>query len=238
MPVFRLSRQPVFPPVEMSEENGLLAVGGDLSPERLILAYGQGIFPWYSEGEPILWWSPDPRFVLYPGKLRITRSMRQTLNKNLFAVTYDRNFRDVMEGCRERRAMGGGTWITDEMLDAYGRLHAAGLAHSVEVWTGDDLVGGLYGVSLGKCFFGESMFTRVSNASKTGLIALTRTLQRLGFVLIDCQVYTDHLLSLGAEMIPRPLFLDILKEAAHGQTFQGNWNQMEVFHENHESGSN
>jgi leucyl/phenylalanyl-tRNA--protein transferase len=238
MPVFRLSRQPVFPPVEMSEENGLLAVGGDLSPERLILAYGQGIFPWYSEGEPILWWSPDPRFVLYPGKLRITRSMRQTLNKNLFAVTYDRNFRDVMEGCRERRAMGGGTWITDEMLDAYGRLHAAGLAHSVEVWTGDDLVGGLYGVSLGKCFFGESMFTRVSNASKAGLIALTRTLQRLGFVLIDCQVYTDHLLSLGAEMIPRPLFLDILKEAAHGQTFQGNWNQMEVFHENHESGSN
>jgi leucyl/phenylalanyl-tRNA--protein transferase len=238
MPVFRLSRQPVFPPVEMSEENGLLAVGGDLSPERLILAYGQGIFPWYSEGEPILWWSPDPRFVLYPGKLRITRSMRQTLNKNLFAVTYDRNFRDVMEGCRERRAMGGGTWITDEMLDAYGRLHAAGLAHSVEVWTGDDLVGGLYGVSLGKCFFGESMFTRVSNASKTGLIALTRTLQRLGFVLIDCQVYTDHLLSLGAEMIPRPLFLDILKEAAHGQTFQGNWNQMEVFHENHQSGSN
>ena len=238
MPVFRLNRQPVFPPVEMSEENGLLAVGGDLSPERLVLAYRQGIFPWYADGEPILWWSPDPRFVLYPEKLKVARSMRQTLKKNLFAVTYDRDFQAVMEGCRERRAKGDGTWITDEMFEAYRRLHEEGLAHSVEVWSGGDLAGGLYGVSLGKCFFGESMFTRVSNASKAGFIALTRTLQRLRFVLIDCQVYTDHLLSLGAEMIPRPAFLDVLKGAAQGQTFQGNWNRMEAFHENHESGEN
>jgi leucyl/phenylalanyl-tRNA---protein transferase len=238
MPVFRLNRRLVFPPVEMSEGNGLLAVGGDLSPERLILAYEQGIFPWYAEGEPLLWWSPDPRFVLFPDQLKVTRSMRQTLTKNLFRVTYDRNFRDVMEGCRKPRAEKGGTWITDEMLEAYGRLHEMGLAHSVEVWMGDEIVGGLYGVSLGKCFFGESMFTRVSNASKAALIALTRTLQRLEFVLIDCQVYTDHLLSLGAQMIPRPLFLDTLNKALHGQTFQGNWNQMEVFHENHKSGSN
>ena len=238
MPVFRLNRQPAFPPVEMSEENGLLAVGGDLSPERLVLAYRQGIFPWYAEGEPILWWSPDPRFVLYPEKLKVARSMRQTLKKNRFAVTYDRDFQAVMAGCRERRAKGDGTWITDEMFAAYGRLHEAGLAHSVEVWSGDDLAGGLYGVSLGKCFFGESMFTRVSNASKAGFIALTRTLQRLRFVLIDCQVYTDHLLSLGAEMIPRTRFLDILKEAAQGQTLQGNWNRMEVFYENHQSGAN
>jgi len=238
MPVFPLSRRIIFPPAEMSAENGLLAVGGDLSPDRLVLAYRQGIFPWYAEGEPILWWSPDPRFVLYPDKLNVTRSMRQTLKKNLFAVTYDRSFRAVMEGCRERRAKGNGTWITDEMRDAYGRLHEAGIAHSVEVWSGEDLVGGLYGVSLGRCFFGESMFTRVSNASKAGFIALTRTLQRLGFILIDCQVYTDHLLSLGAEMIPRSLFLDILKGAAKGQIFQGNWNQMEAFHENHQSGAN
>lgn len=238
MPVFRLNRQPAFPPVEMSEENGLLAVGGDLSPERLVLAYRQGIFPWYAEGEPILWWSPDPRFVLYPEKLKVARSMRQTLKKNLFAVTYDRDFQAVMEGCRERRAKGDGTWITDEMFEAYRRLHEEGLAHSVEVWSGGDLAGGLYGVSLGKCFFGESMFTRVSNASKAGFIALTRTLQRLGFALIDCQVYTDHLLSLGAEMIPRTRFLDILKEAGQGQTYKGNWSQMEAFYENHQSGAN
>lgn len=236
MPVFRLSTRLAFPPAEMSEENGLLAVGGDLSPERLVLAYRQGIFPWYAKGEPILWWSPDPRFVLYPEKLKVSRSMRQTLKKDLFAVTYDRDFRAVMAGCRERREKGNGTWITDGMFEAYGSLHEAGIAHSVEVWMGDDLAGGLYGVSLGRCFFGESMFTRVSNASKAGFIALARTLRRLGFVLIDCQVYTDHLLSLGAEMIPRPAFLDILKGAVQGQTFQGNWNRMEAFHENHESG--
>lgn len=238
MPVFRLNRQLAFPPAEMSEGNGLLAVGGDLSPERLVLAYRQGIFPWYAKGEPILWWSPDPRFVLYPEKLKVARSMRQTLKKNLFAVTYDRDFQAVMAGCRERRVKGDGTWITDEMFEAYACLHEEGLAHSVEVWSGDNLAGGLYGVSLGRCFFGESMFTRVSNASKAGFIALTRTLQRLGFVLIDCQVYTDHLLSLGAEMIPRPLFLDILKEAAQGPTFKGNWNRMEAFYENHQPGSN
>ena len=235
MPVFRLSRRLIFPPVEMSEKNGLLAVGGDLSPERLILAYKQGIFPWYAEGEPILWWSPDPRFVLFPEKLKVTRSMGQTLKKNLFTVTCDRNFRDVMEGCREPRKDKGGSWITDEMIHAYSRLHKMGLAHSVEVWMKAELVGGLYGVSLGKCFFGESMFTRVSNASKAALIVLTRTLQNLGFVLIDCQVYTDHLRTLGAEMISRPLFLDILKGAVHKQTYQGNWNKMEVFHENHKS---
>ncbi len=238
MPVFRLNRQLAFPLAEMSEGNGLLAVGGDLSTERLVLAYRQGIFPWYAKGEPLLWWSPDPRFVLYPEKLKISRSMRQTLKKNLFAVTYDRDFRAVMAGCRERRAKGDGTWITDEMFEAYARLHEEGLAHSVEVWSGGDLAGGLYGVSLGKCFFGESMFTRASNASKAGFIALTRTLRRLGFVLIDCQVYTDHLLSLGAEMISRPLFLDILKEAAQGQTFKGNWSQMEAFYENHQTGAN
>lgn len=229
MPIFELVDEIVFPPPALASPEGILAVGGDLSPERLLLAYHMGIFPWYSQGEPIVWWSPDPRFVLRPEDLKVSRSMRQLFKKKPFRISYDSCFRDVMEGCRLPRGDRNGTWIDDEMLHAYCRLHDLGYAHSVEVWVEDDLVGGLYGVSLGKCFFGESMFTRVSNASKTALIMLTRKLQSLGFVLIDCQVHTDHLLSLGACMIPREEFLGLLKKGVNEETLRGDWGRMEIF---------
>ena len=229
MPVFRLIDDPVFPSPELASREGILAIGGDLSPQRLLLAYRMGIFPWYNDNEPILWWSPDPRFVLLPDELKVSRSMRQLLRKNLFRVTYDRQFREVMEGCRKPRINENGTWIHEEMIAAYSELHARGFAHSVEVWQDQELVGGLYGVSLGKCFFGESMFTKVSNASKVALITLTRKLQALGFVLIDCQVYTHHLESLGAQMVPRTKFLKLLAEAVGRETLRGNWSRMDVF---------
>lgn len=222
MPVCRLSEELCFPPVAWSETNGLLAVGGDLSPERLIAAYSQGIFPWFGEGDPILWWSPDPRLVLFPDKLRVSRSMRQILKQGNFQVTCDRCFREVMTACRSVRRKDVGTWITEEMLEAYCRLHEQGIAHSVEAWQDGDLVGGLYGVSLGACFFGESMFARVSNASKAAFITLTRALQARGFQLIDCQTDSKHLRSLGAELIPRATFLKIM-DAALKQGAQMPW---------------
>ena len=224
MPIFQLPENEIsFPPPEFAEPNGMLAVGGDLSPERLLGAYQIGIFPWYSAGEPIVWWSPDPRFVLFPNELVVSKSMRPYFNQEKFRVTMDRDFDAVIAGCQSRRrGQYFGTWITKDMRKAYLNLHHLGFAHSVEVWQDDELVGGLYGIALGRCFFGESMFTRVSNASKFGFISLAKKLQSLGFWLIDCQQETEHLGSLGAKAIPRKDFLDILKKNESEPTPRGN----------------
>jgi len=202
-----------FPDPEsaLKEPNGLLAIGGDLSPERLILAYGQGIFPWYSEGEPILWWSPDPRLVIFPGQLHISRSLRKTLSRQEFTFTYNRAFASVVRACSEPRARQSGTWITPEMQQAYIALHQQGFAQSLECWHGDTLVGGIYGVVLGKCFFGESMFSRVSDASKAVMVELDLYLQANNFILLDCQVSSAHLLSMGAVEISRQEFLHTIR---------------------------
>lgn len=203
-----------FPPAEraMSEPNGLLAAGGDLSVARLINAYRHGIFPWYSPGQPILWWCPDPRTVVRPKHLHVSRSMRKLIRQSRMQVTFDRDFAAVIRACAEPRHYADGTWITAEMQAAYIELHRAGVAHSVEVWQDDQLVGGLYGVALGKVFFGESMFSRTSNASKLGFIVLVEQLQSWGVELIDCQMPTDHLFSLGAESMSRDAFLRSLVE--------------------------
>jgi leucyl/phenylalanyl-tRNA---protein transferase len=197
----------------LNEPNGLLAVGGDLSPVRLLNAYRQGIFPWYSDGQPILWWSPNPRAVLFPEKLNISRSLRKKLRQQRFRITLDCDFAGVIDACSEPRAEQGGTWITEEMKQAYIRLHEIGFAHSVECWEEDKLVGGLYGLSMGKVFFGESMFTRRSDASKIAFAHLVAQLKLWNFRLIDCQVESEHLTSLGAEPIPREQFLDLLDES-------------------------
>lgn len=223
MPVYRLPKAAVFPPVEGATKNGLLAVGGDLSPRRLLAAYREGIFPWYSEGEPILWWSPDPRFVLFPGELRVTRSMRQFLKKETLRITFDQTFRAVVTACQKPRPGQEGTWITPEMREAYCVLNGMGYAHSVEAWQNETLVGGLYGISLGRIFFGESMFSHVPNASKAALIALIGRLKGRGFGMIDCQIETAHLASLGARPIPRLEFVGLLKEALCHETLQGDW---------------
>ena len=201
-----------FPPVEQASPEGLLAAGGDLRPERLLEAYRHGIFPWYSDNQPILWWSPDPRTVLFPDKLHISRSLKRSLRPGLFNVTLDRCFRDVMRHCAGPRPQypDGGTWITTEMLDAYTRLHELGHAHSVETWQKEELVGGLYGVAIGGAFFAESMFTRVPDASKVALVSLVRQLQTWGFHLMDCQQSSPHVLAFGAKNIPRREFLDHL----------------------------
>jgi leucyl/phenylalanyl-tRNA--protein transferase len=194
-----------FPPVRhaLREPNGLLAFGGDLSPERLENAYRRGIFPWFSEGDPILWWSPDPRTVLFPDRLRVSRSLRKRLRRQTFKVTMDRDFGGVIRGCAAPRDAHGGTWILPEMVVAYEALHRRGIAHSVEVWQNDALVGGLYGVAVGGAFFGESMFSRATDASKVALVHLCERLTCWGFGLIDCQMRTEHLVSLGAIEIPR-----------------------------------
>jgi len=204
-----------FPPVEQATLEGLLAVGGDLRPERLLEAYRHGIFPWYSDNQPILWWSPDPRTVLFPDKLHISRSLKRSLRPGLFSVTLDRCFRDVMRHCAGPRPQypDGGTWITAEMLEAYTRLHELGYAHSVETWKEGQLVGGLYGVALGGAFFAESMFARASDASKVALVSLVRQLQTWGFQIMDCQQSSPHVLAFGAEAIPRHEFLDHLAVA-------------------------
>lgn len=223
MPIFSLDDEIVFPPVHLADERGILAVGGDLSPRRLLLAYASGIFPWYSEDDPIIWWSPDPRFVLFPGELRVSRTMRQTLGRNIFRITADRAFAHVIESCRRPRRRQDGTWITDEMTAAYVHLHELGFAHSVEAWAGDELAGGLYGISLGGCFFGESMFTEVNDASKAAFITMVRVLAGRGFELIDCQVHTGHLASLGARPIPRDEFTAILERHTNRETLRGSW---------------
>jgi leucyl/phenylalanyl-tRNA--protein transferase len=214
MPVFTLSNKPTFPPAHLAIKEGLLAVGGDLGSDRLLAAYRNGIFPWYSEGEPILWWSPDPRLVLYPEELRVSRSLRKVIKRDLFDITFDQAFEAVIRACAEaKRSYGEGTWITDEMRSAYCALHRQGVAHSVEAWQGERLVGGLYGIAIGRVFFGESMFSRVSNASKVAFVALVENLKRLRFKLIDCQVRTDHLMRFGAREIPRKTFLEQLEKA-------------------------
>jgi leucyl/phenylalanyl-tRNA--protein transferase len=224
MPVYLLSEDLIFPSPKLAAQEGLLAVGGDLSQERLLLAYRMGIFPWYSENEPIMWWSPDPRLILYPDHLNISKSLKKVINKGDFELSMDQDFEAVITACAESRTeTNEGTWIVDEMIAAYCKLHESGLAHSVETWMDGQLAGGLYGVSIGRCFFGESMFTRISNASKVALVGLVRHLQNLQFDLIDCQVTTPHLVSLGAHEIPRARFLDELATALKAPTLKGRW---------------
>ena len=203
----RQNQSYLFPSVEKATPEGLIAVGGDLSRGRLLTAYSQGIFPWYNEGQPILWWSPDPRTVLYTGKVKISRSLRKTLRHSGFIITTDAAFEDVINACATSRGNKSETWITDDMRAAYCDLHQQGIAHSVEVWRENVLVGGLYGVGLGHVFFGESMFSKENNASKVALAGLARQLQQVQFRLLDCQVASIHLLSLGAENITRKKFL-------------------------------
>jgi len=208
--IFRLDERILFPDPELAEDDGLLAVEGDLSPERLTLAYSNGIFPWYSDGEPILWFSPHERFVLYPAELKVSKSMRQVMRSNKFRVSFDAAFAEVINNCAHaERVDQDGTWITGDMQQAYINLHQLGYAHSVEVWQNDELVGGLYGVQVGHVFCGESMFSKVSNASKLALITLCQTGK---YEMIDCQVYTDHLASLGARMIDRKDYLNVLQQ--------------------------
>mgnify|MGYP001816543076 CR=1 FL=1 len=224
MPVYQLSEDLVFPSPHLASKEGLLAVGGDLTRSRLLLAYSLGIFPWYSENEPILWWSPDPRFVLYPDELKISRSLSKVIKKGAYTVTIDHAFKQVISECaRVRLENQEGTWIVDEMVEAYCDLHESGFAHSVEAWEGDHLAGGLYGVSLGRSFFGESMFTRVSNASKVALVSLVRHLRSLDFALIDCQVTTGHLTRFGAREISRARYLEELDDALRAGTLRGKW---------------
>lgn len=210
MSLFVLNNELLFPPVHLSEPDGLLAIGGDLSPERLLLAYRHGIFPWY-EGEHILWWCPDPRFVLFPEELRESKSMKQLHKRNAFDFRVDTSFREVITNCKSIARRGQeSTWITDEVRNAYTRMHELGYAHSAEAWMDGELVGGLYGMRMGKVFFGESMFSKVSNASKYAFIQYVQQLQSEGVELIDCQVYTGHLESLGARMIARDDFATLL----------------------------
>ena len=216
MPHFTLDKELLFPPVSLSEPDGLLAVGGDLSSERLLLAYRLGIFPWY-EGEHILWWSPDPRFVLFPSSLKVSKSMKALFKKQAFQFTINKAFHEVIANCKKvSRRDQDGTWITEDVREAYSRLHREGYAHSAEVWYEGELVGGLYGIRLGKVFYGESMFSKVSNASKYAFISYVHELEKEGVRLIDCQVYTEHLESLGAEMIGRNDFTALLLQYAVG----------------------
>ncbi len=211
MALFALDKELIFPPVHLAEPDGLLAIGGDLSTPRLLLAYQNGIFPWY-EGEHILWWCPDPRFVLVPSELKVSKSMQQLLKREAFQFTINKAFSQVISSCKTIPRRGQhGTWITEEIREAYTRLHFEGYAHSAEVWVDGELVGGLYGVRLGKMFFGESMFARVSNASKYAFISYVQHLMTEGVQLIDCQVYTEHLESLGARMLSRQVFMQMLK---------------------------
>jgi len=209
--MFLLTQELVFPPVSMADEEGLLAIGGDLGTERLLLAYSSGIFPWYNEDEPICWWSPDPRFVLYPGELKISSSMKTVLQNGKYRFTINRAFTQVIQNCKAVTRKGqDGTWISPAMQQAYTTLHQLGYAHSAETWLDGKLVGGLYGIRMGTLFFGESMFSLQSNASKFAFIKYVQQLQREGVQLIDCQLHTSHLESLGAKMIPRELFTGIL----------------------------
>lgn len=212
MSIFALDNKLIFPPVHLSEPDGLLAIGGDLSPERLLLAYRKGIFPWY-EGEYILWWSPDPRCVLFPEELKISHSMKQLLKRNVFEFTTDKAFGEVIKNCKQiNRKSQASTWITDEVENAYMQMHQLGYAHSVEVWQDGNLAGGLYGLRIGKVFFGESMFSHVTNASKYAFIKYVQQMQADGVELVDCQVHTAHLESMGARLIPRRDFLHLLEE--------------------------
>lgn len=224
MPVFQLDNSLWFPSPETYEDHGIVAIGGDLGTERLILAYNSGLFPWYNVDEPILWWSPKERMVLRPGEEKVSKSLRNILNRNLFTVTADQAFSDVINECQKIPRKGqDGTWLNDEMKQAYQELHREGFAHSIECWQGDQLVGGLYGVSLGRVFCGESMFSKASNASKVAFIKMCRKLGELDFELIDCQVYNQFLASLGAYEIGRSEFLEIVGANDLRQTLRGSW---------------
>lgn len=236
-PLFQISptdTHQTFPDVSLAlrEPDGLLAVGGDLSVERILAAYRRGIFPWYSGDQPILWWSPDPRTVLFPEKLNLSRSLRKTLRQQRFEVTLDLAFERVIAACAESRTDDQGTWITTDMATAYTRLHRHGHAHSVECWQEGSLVGGLYGIAIGRVFFGESMFSRVSDASKVAFSHLVRQLQAWEFGLIDCQVYSTHLASLGAEKIPRDHFVKHLNSLCDTPT-RADWTRSDVLAGNH-----
>jgi leucyl/phenylalanyl-tRNA--protein transferase len=223
MPVFRLDDRLVFPPVDLAED-GLLALGGDLRPERLLLGYSQGIFPWYAENLPILWHSPDPRMVMTTGDLVVQRSLRKAIRRRPFELAIDTAFGDVLRGCADvPRPNQTGTWLIPEMMDAYERLHELGFAHSIEAWRGGELVGGLYGVSLGGAFFGESMFARAPDASKIAFVACARQLAAWHIDLVDCQVYTEHLERFGAYEVPRARYLELLTRALDEPTRRGRW---------------
>jgi leucyl/phenylalanyl-tRNA--protein transferase len=226
MPVFQLSERIIFPSPEYAEGDGLLAVGGDLSEERLLRAYSAGIFPWYSGDTPILWWSPDPRLILLPDELRVSRSLRQTMKKGVYKLTMDKAFGEVIRNCASiHRKEGEGTWITAEMIAAYIRLHDSGFAHSVESWYGEELVGGLYGVSLNGIFFGESMFAKRHDASKVAFVTLVQQLKEWGFLLVDCQITTGHLKRFGAREVSRVEFMNRLREALQRPHRHGRWIQ-------------
>jgi leucyl/phenylalanyl-tRNA--protein transferase len=224
VPVFRLPREPIFPDPARAEADGLLAVGGDLSPRRLLAAYAAGIFPWYSDGSPILWWSPDPRLVLEPERLHVPRSLERTMRRGRYEVRADSDFARVIRACAATRRPGqDGTWLTAEMIDAYEELHRLGYAHSFEAWDGDGLAGGLYGVSLGAAFFGESMFAVRGDASKVAFVRAVRWLAGRGVRLVDCQVTTEHLVRFGARELPRAEFLARLRRALGAPTLAGRW---------------
>jgi leucyl/phenylalanyl-tRNA--protein transferase len=216
-----------FPPADeaLEEPNGLVAAGGDLSPERLLLAYPRGIFPWYEAGQPILWWSPDPRAVLWPSRLRVSRSLGKIVTQRRFGLSSDAAFDEVLEGCAAPRSSASGTWITAQMASAYSELHRLGWAHSFEAWQDGRLVGGLYGVAIGRVFFGESMFARISNASKAAFVTAVRYLEQRGYALIDCQIASAHMSSLGATALRRRLFLDYLRDFCGAEVRPGGWRE-------------
>jgi len=224
MPLFRLHDQRIYFPDPRESPSDVVAFGGDLTPERLVMAYSQGIFPWYNQPGLIRWWSPAERCIMLTNEVRVSHSMRNFFNKTPVRITMDQAFKEVILGCREGER-DGATWILDEIVDAYVAMHELGLAHSVEVWEGDALVGGLYGMSLGHAFFGESMFSRRSNASKSALIALSHHLLSMDWKLIDCQVHNEHLESLGAVLMERADFLDFLQEELSHPTLRGNWDE-------------
>jgi len=224
MPVFQLPEQILFPHPSLAEESGLLAVGGDLSPERLIAAYRSGIFPWYSDGDPLLWWFTSPRLVLFPDELIVPKRLARTIRQQRFTIRFDHDFPMVITDCGKSRIEDGeGTWITDEMRQAYIQLHRLGYAHSVECWQGDIMAGGLYGLRLGKVFFGESMFTRITDASKVAFVTLVHHLRKVGVELIDCQMTTGHLLRFGAREIEGKEFLRLLGQLIQSTSPDGMW---------------
>jgi len=227
MPVYQLSEEPVFPPAELADKDGLLAVGGDLSPQRLLNAYASGIFPWYSSGQPILWWSPDPRMVLFPDNFRRHKNLRRLIDKKKFSHTFDNEFEQVIDYCSAvKRENQKGTWITEEMKEAYINLHNAGYAHSVETYYDGRLCGGLYGVSIGSMFFGESMFHLKTDASKVALWHLVDFCKNNGIRVIDVQQNTSHLKSMGAELISRKNFLTLLEQNLVTASLTGDWQQL------------
>jgi leucyl/phenylalanyl-tRNA--protein transferase len=221
--IFRLTEEPVFPDPGLADDSGLLAVGGDLSAERLILAYSYGIFPWFNKYDPIMWWSPPIRPVFYPGKIKVSKSLRQVIRKGMFDIRMDTRFEDVMRECGKPRKEGGGTWINEDMIKAYTELHRLGFAHSVECYLDEELAGGLYGIAIGKVFFGESMFFRVSNASKVAFFALSENLKDRNFHFIDSQITNSHLLSLGATEVTRSIFMEMLEKALEYDTDRSKW---------------